>query len=111
MYAKIVENRQDTNEVVIIDNRIFSECVNNQLKEVRERAKKMIIDVVPEFKQSNAALGLLSQQEIDDMKNHIQTIRNQSNALEAQINAIVWDGQESTRSSACDSVQAIFWRD
>lgn len=101
---------KDGNEIFVNDTRIFSDCVANQLKFIREHAATLILDGAPEYKQRNAALGLLSQQEIDDMKNHIQTIRNQSNSLEAQVNAISWDGQESTRSSACDAVQSIFWQ-
>ena len=73
---------KDGNEIFVNDTRIFSDCVANQLKFIREHAATLILDGAPEYKQRNAALGLLSQQEIDDMKNHIQTIRNQSNALE-----------------------------
>jgi 23S rRNA pseudoU1915 N3-methylase RlmH len=109
MFAKIVENRQDTGEVIIIDNRVFSECVEQQLKTIREEAAKQILEIAPEYKQRNASLGLLTQQETDVIKTHIQNIRNQSNSLESQINSIMWDGQESTRSAACDAVQSIFW--
>lgn len=100
---------KDGNEISVKDNRVFSDCVENQLKFIREHAGKLILDIAPEHKQRNAALGLLSQQEIDDIKNHIQTVRNKSNALEGQINAVIWDGQEYTRPSACDAVQAIIW--
>lgn len=109
MFAKIVENRQDTGEVVVTDNRVFNECVEQQLKTIREEAAKQILEIAPEYKQRNASLGLLTQQETDFIKTHIQNIRNQSNSLESQINSIMWDGQESTRSAACDAVQSIFW--
>lgn len=92
-----------------IDGRVFSNCVENQLKFIREHAAELILSIAPEYKQRNAALGLLSQADTDALKAHIQDIRNQSNALEAQVNAVTWDGQESTRSAACDAVQSIFW--
>ncbi len=98
-----------TGEIVFIDNRIFSECVAYQLQELKRIASEKILAVAPEFKQTNAALGILSQEETQVIKDHIQTIRTQANLMETQINSISWDGQESTRSTACDAVQSIFW--
>jgi hypothetical protein len=92
-----------------LDDRIFSDCVIYQLEQVRNTAKELILAAVPEYKQRNAALGLLSDQETQQIKDTIQAIRTISNQKEADINAIVWDGQESTRSAACDAVQNINW--
>jgi hypothetical protein len=92
-----------------IDERVFSLVKENQLNAVRSRAMELILDFAPEYKQRNAALGLLSQQETDAIKNHIQTIRTQSNQKEAAIEAITWNGQESTRKAACDAVAEIYW--
>ena len=92
-----------------IDNRIFSMCVEHELKQIRNRAMEEILKVAPEYKQRNAALGLLSQQEIDDMKIHIQNIRSISNQKEQQIVSVIWDGTEATRSAACDAVQNVKW--
>lgn len=100
---------EDTKTLIQIDERDFSTCVEHQLHVVRERAKDLILAVAPEYKQRNAALGLLSQQEIDDIKNSIQNIRTISNQKEAQILAVIWDGTEATRPSACDSVQSVSW--
>jgi 2-keto-4-pentenoate hydratase len=83
-----------TGEYIQIDNRSFEMCRDFQLKE---------------YKQRNAALGLLSQQEIQEMATHIQNIRTISNQKEQEILLVVWDGSEQTRSSACDAVQAVRW--
>lgn len=98
-----------TGEITFIDNRVFSECVDYQLQELKRIASEKILTIAPEHKQRNAALGLLSEQETQIIKDHIQNIRTQSNLMETQISSILWDGQESTKSVACDAVQAIFW--
>jgi hypothetical protein len=100
----------DSNGTVIFnDNRNFDDCVIYQLKIIREKAKELITTAVPEYKQRNAALGLLSDEETQQIKDSIQAIRTISNQKEAEILAVVWDGQESTRAEACDIVQRIFW--
>ena len=91
------------------DERVFSMCVDHQLKTIREHAKELILEVAPEYKQRNAALGLLDQTETDAIKQAIQSIRAISNSKEAEILAVVWDGTEPTRSAACDAVQAVRW--
>jgi hypothetical protein len=90
----------------IIDTRVFSECVTFQLNLVRERAKELILQVAPDYKQRNAALGLLSEQETNEIKQKIQETRTISNNLETAILAVIWDGNEETRSQACDLVQS-----
>jgi len=100
---------EDTQIWTNIDDRNFNDCVSFQLQEIREKAKQLILSAVPEYKQRNAALGLLTDEETQQIKNSIQTIRTRSNQKEAEINAITWDGQESTRSAACDAVQSIIW--
>ena len=99
----------ETGETTIIDNRIFSRCVDKQLETIREYAKQLILKTAPEYKQRNAALGLLSQQETDQIKTNIETIRNISNQKEQEILSVVWDGIETTRPAACDAVQAVRW--
>jgi hypothetical protein len=93
----------------IIDTRVFSECVTFQLNLVRERAKELILQVAPDYKQRNAALGLLSDTEANAIRAHIENIRTISNQKEAEILAVIWDGQESTRAAACDAVQNVHW--
>ena len=98
-----------TGQITVVDRRIFQDCVDFQLQELKRIASEKILEVAPEYKQRNAALGLLTEEEVEELKNHIQTIRNQSNIMEQQIKSITWDGTEETRSSACDAVQSIFW--
>ena len=100
---------EDTQIWTNIDDRNFNDCVSFQLQEIREKAKQLILAVVPEYKQRNAALGLLSVEETQQIKDSIQAIRTISNQKEAEINGITWDGQESTRAAACDAVQSIMW--
>lgn len=103
------EINSQTGESLTIDDRLFSDCVYYQLLQIRERSKELILAAVPEYKQRNAALGLLTEEETQQIKDSIQAIRTISNQKEAEINAIIWDGQESTRAAACDAVQNIIW--
>ena len=95
--------------VTFIDDRVFLDCKNYQLEQTRNKAKELILNVAPEYKQRNALFGLLTEQETQQLKDSIQAIRTISNQKEAEINAIVWDGEESTRAAACDAVQSIMW--
>ena len=98
-----------TGQYEFIDERNFQFCVDYQLKVIKETAKEKIIAVAPDYKQRNAALGLLSTEETDELKNLINSIRAISNSLEQQILNVSWDGDESTRSTACDAVQNVRW--
>jgi hypothetical protein len=109
IFCKQVIYREDTKETIIIDERVFSHCVENQLKIIREKAKELILEIAPEHKQRNAALGLLSQEETEQLKTSIQNIRNTSNQKEQEILSVIWDGTEQNRPIACDSVQKIRW--
>lgn len=100
---------EDTGQYEFIDQRNFQFCVEYQLKVIREIAKEKIIEVAPEYKQRNAALGLLTNQETENIKTSIQNIRNISNSLEQQILSVVWDGTEENRPTACDAVQNVRW--
>lgn len=96
-------------DYVVNDQRIFSECVDFQLKQIRQRARDLILEIAPEYKQRNAALGLLSDQETQYIKDSIQNIRTTSNNLEQQILSVTWDGTEENRPTACDAVQNVQW--
>lgn len=100
---------ETTAETIVVDNRIFSHCVEHQLKVIREHAKELILSLAPDHKQRNAALGLLTPQETEDLKITIQNIRTVSNQKEQEILSVVWDGTEDTRSAACDTVQSVRW--
>ena len=88
--------------------KLFIEREKSPISEF-EYAKELILAAAPEYKQRNAALGLLDQTETDVMKQAIQDIRAISNSKEAEILAVVWDGTEPTRAAACDAVQAVRW--
>lgn len=96
-------------QLTIVDERNFNDCKNQQLKYIKEKAMELIITAVPEYKQRNAALGLLSQEEIESIKSIIQNYRTISNQLEAEIESVIWDGTEETRIAACDAVQNVIW--
>lgn len=93
--------------VTITDKRVFSDCKEFALQQLRKQAMEKILEIAPEFKQRNAALGLLSEEETNILKLNIQNIRNLSNQKENEILGIVWDGTEENRSSACDLVLSI----
>lgn len=107
-YKQQIFNEQ-TNQYEYLDERNFQFCVDYQLKIIKDTAKEKILEVAPEYKQRNAALGLLSDQETQQIKDDIQALRTLSNNLEQQILSVVWDGQESTRPAACDAVQNVRW--
>lgn len=93
----------------IVDHREFYSWKQYHLDTIRQKAKELILEYAPEFKQRNAALGLLSDTEANEIRNHIQSIRNISNQKEAQIESITWDGDPATHSTACDAIEAINW--
>jgi hypothetical protein len=100
---------ESTGIISVIDSRNFYHCKEHQLNQIKTTASNIILHAAPEYKQRNAALGLLSDEETQQIKDSIQAIRTISNQKEAEILAVVWDGQESTRAEACDIVQRIFW--
>jgi len=100
---------EETGQYEFIDERNFQFCVDYQLKVIRETAKEKIIKDAPDHKQRNAALGLLSDDETNQLKTLINSIRAISNSLEQQILNVSWDGNESTRAIACDLVQNVRW--
>jgi len=108
-FIKQVIYDEETGQSYTIDERVFDFCLNNQLQTIRNRAKDLILEGAPEYKQRNAALGLLSDAEANAIRAHIESIRTISNQKETEILAVIWDGQESTRAAACDAVQAVRW--
>ena len=105
---KIVQTNSD-GSTTFTDLRVFSLVKQNQLNAVKSRAMELILEDAPEYKQRNAALGLLSDAEANAIRAHIQSIRTISNQKEAEILAVIWDGQESTHAAACDAIEQISW--
>ena len=104
---KIVQTNLD-GSTTLIDLRVFSIVKQNQIKAIKHRAMELILEKVPEYKQRNAALGLLSNEETDKIKQDIQSIRILSDQKESQIESIVWDGNKETEAAACDAVELIY---
>jgi hypothetical protein len=104
---KIVQTNLD-GSTTLIDLRVFSIVKQNQIKAIKDRAMELILKKVPEYKQINAALGLLSNEETDKIKQDIQNIRILSDQKENQIESIVWDGNKETEAAACDAVELIY---
>ena len=104
-------NHFEDGEALVIDERDFNDVQTFQLQTIKAKAMELILAAVPEYKQRNAALGLLSSQETQQIKTAIQDIRNISNTLEQQILAVTWDGDEATRPAACDAIQDVRWPD
>jgi hypothetical protein len=75
VFKEIIFDEQ-LGDYIVNDQRNFSNCVEFQLKQVRETAKEKIIAVAPDYKQRNAALGLLSTEETDQLKNSINISDN-----------------------------------
>ena len=105
---KIVQTNSD-GSTTFTDLRVFSLVKQNQLNAVKSRAMELILEDAPEYKQRNAALGLLSDAEANAIRAHIQSIRTISNQKEAQIEAITWDGDPTTHAAACDAIEIIYW--
>jgi hypothetical protein len=96
-------------QITVIDNRVFSSVVENQIAAIKSSASEEILSRYPNYKQSNAALGILDSTEENEIKDRINEIRTYSNTLEDQVRAVVWDGSEQNRVQSCDDVQAIQW--
>lgn len=94
---------------VMVDARVFSDCVAEQISLFKIIASEEILKRYPEHKQRNAALGILTAAEMNTIREGIDSIRSYCDSLEAQVNAVSWDGTEGTRAAACDAVQSVRW--
>jgi hypothetical protein len=93
----------------IIDEREVEAVRDHRLDRIRKRAQRHIMEAVPEYKQRNIAMGIITGAEKTALVGKINEIRDYCNGLEDQINAVTWDGEESTRAAACDSIEAVGW--
>lgn len=73
--------------VEIVDDRTLEGAKLDLIYMIREKCGEDILAAYPAYKQSNAALGLLSPEETQAIKDGIQALRNECNAKEAAINA------------------------
>ena len=95
--------------VRVIDDRRYLDVVAWQIESVKQQARDQILAAAPEHRQRNAALGLLTVAETDVIVSAISMARNKSAELQRAIAAVRWNGQEESRSAACDAVQRVTW--
>lgn len=104
---KITANADGT--VTTTDTRYFPDVVAVAILGIKKAAEEEILSRYPEYKQRNLGMGILSREEETEMRLGIDAIIAYSHQLEAQVNAVTWDGTEETRAAACDAVQTIYW--
>ena len=107
----MIEKEYDTNGVLlrIIDHRKFADLVEFQLAHFKTMATEEILVFAPEHKQRNAALGILSQSETQEIKEKINDVLEHYNNCKALVNMVFWDGTDATHAEKCDEVQAVVW--
>ena len=97
------------NVLQIVDNREVESVRAHRLSRIRLRANRAIENSVPEYKQRNVAMGIITGAEKTAILAQINEVRDYCNDLESQIEAVEWDGEESTKEAACDSIEAVGW--
>jgi hydroxylamine reductase (hybrid-cluster protein) len=93
----------------IIDEREVESVREYRLRQIRKRAARLIEEAVPEFKQRNIAMGIITGSEKTALLSQINAVRDYCNGLEDQINSVEWDGEDDTRASACDEIESVGW--
>ncbi len=70
---------------IVEDTRILEYEMKIKLADLRDAIKSDIDVLAPAYKQQNAALGLLSEEEITELKNNIQKCRDYYTNLQTQL--------------------------
>ena len=94
----------------IIDEREVEPVREHRLRQIRKRATRLIEEAVPEYKQRNIAMGIITGSEKTALLSQINAARDYCNGLEDEINAVTWDGEDETRAAACDAIEAASWQ-
>ena len=97
------------NVLQIIDNRQVEDVRSHRLSRIRKRANRAIEEAVPEYKQRNIAMGIITGAEKTNLLAKINEVRDYCNALEQEIDDVSWDGEESSCAQACDEIEAVSW--
>ena len=100
---------QNGSVIEIVDEREVEAVRTYRLSRIRKRAARCIEAVVPEYKQRNIAMGLITGSEKTALLAKLNVVRDYCNELEDQINAVVWDGKATTRAAACDEIESVGW--
>ena len=106
---KTVVCDQEGNVLRVIDDRQVEDVRAYRLSRVRKRAGAAIESAVPEYKQRNIAMGIITGTEKTTLLASLNEIRDYCNTLESQINDVQWSGKAKTRASACDQIEAVGW--
>lgn len=93
--------------VQVTDNRDFAACRDAAMDRLRTDCEAAILAAAPDYRQRNAALGLLSAEETAQVRDAIDACRAEYERCKSLILAIQWDGTEATRAACCDAVQAV----
>lgn len=105
-----VEIYDDNGLVSVSDDRTLAACKEEQVVKIKRWCAESILKAAPEFKQANAALRLLDEEEATAIKLAIQTRRNKSNELELEVISIqAIDATEEEKIKANAKVDAIVW--
>jgi hypothetical protein len=94
--------------VTIEDTRTVEGTRAEHLDRIRTACTASILAVAPEHTQRNAALGIVP---IEPIVEAISARRDLYHTLQASILAVTWDGQEATRTAACDAIEAVQWEE
>jgi predicted transcriptional regulator len=94
-----------------IDDRTVAETLDACRARLMAACEASILEAAPEHTQRNAALGLLSDAEKAQVCSAISVRRQAFQALRQVIQSLAdgWNGQEATRASVCDAIQAVTW--
>jgi hypothetical protein len=109
-YKTVLVCDRNGNTLQVIDEREFEAVREHRLRQIRKRAARLIEEAVPDFKQRNIAMGIISGSEKTALLSQINAIRDYCNGLEDEINAVTWDGKAGTRAAACDAIEAVSWQ-
>ena len=106
---KTVVCDQQGNVLRVIDDREVEIVRAYRLSRVRKRAGAAIESAVPEYKQRNIAMGLITGAEKTQLLAKLNEVRDYCNGLEDQINNVSWDGKTKTKHQACDEIESVGW--
>ena len=108
-YKSTMRCAQDGSVIEVIDEREVEAVRSYRLSSIRKRAAREIEESVPEFKQRNIAMGVITGSEKTALVAAINVVREYCNGLEEQINAVTWDGEADTRAEACNAIESVGW--
>ena len=94
-------------ETTALDTRTVTECRDWAIAFAKHRCAYRINEEAPDYRQRNAALGLLTDAETAQVVGAISAARAACAATEQAVfdAAQAWDGTEATRAAVCDAIE------